>query len=190
MLCSHLKIAPSCRRFPPQTRGEHLWCRTPRDVSVDSWGSRFHDRCTCRYCAAPHAARNLIFYTFPFPEGATAAGCWSDLRAPPRTPCHSSQQLPPVVPRPPSCQPGSTGSRDLLPGNPCTCRCKAVPWAPTNRVTWEGFIIAHIVSFYTIPAPKTLQLSWMFTRCHIIWVSCTSYHFTFCLRKHYQKYSL
>lgn len=62
MLCSHLKIAPSCRRFPPQTRGEHLWCHTTRYASADSRGGCFHDRCTCQCCTTPHMVRNLIFF--------------------------------------------------------------------------------------------------------------------------------
>jgi len=167
MLCSHLKIAPSCRRFPPQTRGEHLLRRTTRDASVDSRGGCFHGRCMCQCCAAPHAARNLIFYTSPFPEGATAAGCWSDLGDPQGHPCHSSQQLPLAASCAPSHQPGSTGSKDLLPGSLCTCRCRAVLSA-SNREIWEGFIITRIVSFSTILAPKILHLSWLFTHHCII----------------------
>lgn len=66
MLCSHLNTTPSCRRFPPQTRGEHLWCRTTRDASGDSWGGCFHDRCRCRCCAAPHhMQRGISFFILP-----------------------------------------------------------------------------------------------------------------------------
>lgn len=61
MLCSHLKIAPSCRRFPPQTRGEHLWRRSTRDARADWRGGCFHGTRTCRGRAAPRALTNPIF---------------------------------------------------------------------------------------------------------------------------------
>lgn len=61
MLCSYLKIAPSCRRFPPQTRGEHLWRRSTRDARADWRGGCFHGTRTCRGRAAPRALTNPIF---------------------------------------------------------------------------------------------------------------------------------
>lgn len=61
MLCSHLKIAPSCRRFPPQTRGEHLWRRSTRDARADWRGGCFHGTRTCWGHAALHALTNPIF---------------------------------------------------------------------------------------------------------------------------------
>lgn len=50
MLCSHLKIAPSCRRFPPQTRGEHLRRRSTGEPRQRGGGC-FHNTRTRWHCA-------------------------------------------------------------------------------------------------------------------------------------------
>lgn len=79
MLCSHVKISPSCRRFPPQTRGEHLRCRStgePRGLA----GRLLPHQCMCQGCSA--GTNKSHFCTAPSPGGAAAAGCHLDFRDP------------------------------------------------------------------------------------------------------------
>lgn len=143
MLCSHLKIAPSCRRFPPQTRGEHLWCRSTGDASAAWRGGCFHGTHT----------NKSHFYTSPCPGGATAAGWHLDFRDPQECPCHPSQEIPHAAPCP-----RSAGSRGVLAGSSRACRetCAGDSYEWRNL----GRVYNYMYCFFLCcPATKTLHLS-------------------------------
>lgn len=103
--------------------------------------------------------------------------------------------LQPLLPLVASCLPFqpalSAGSRDLLPGSPRAYRCSCAVSSCRQSNLGRGYNYFYWFLLY-YPCSKILHLTstWMFTHHHIMQVSRTSYHFTFCLRKHYQKYFL
>lgn len=123
MLCSHLKISPPCRRFPPQTRGEHLWCRSARDASV-VWLFPWH------------TPTNPIFIS-SCPWRCHSCRMLPGLHGPPQEPpCHCSQQLPLAAPYPRS--PRGLGAEicsqeALVPAGTGLC-CDSYKWRDLGRV--------------------------------------------------------
>lgn len=151
MLCSHLKMAPSSRRFPPQTRGEHLWCRSAGDASAARlfpWHAR-----------VSHTPTNPIF-SCSCPWRCYGCRMEPGLQGPPGI----SLRLQPTAS---SCSPTSQEPRSecweqrLAHRKPLCLQIQSCAVTPKNGGIWEDFTIICIVSFWTIQ----LQKSYICLRC-------------------------